>query len=80
MKEDTREKYSKTWVKFITAHGITAEKEPVEDDFLHWFSNSKAAGHGYATLSCEYSHLQKVRKTTFCEVKIISQKNSLGFF
>ena len=62
MLKSTREKYSKTWLDFIDIQGITHEKEPVEQDFLDWFERSKASGHGYATLTCEHSHLNKVSK------------------
>ena len=60
MQKSTRDKYSKTWLDFIDAHGITFDKAPVEQDFLDWFENRKATGYGFATLKCEHSHLNKV--------------------
>ena len=60
MAKSTRDKYAKTWHNFIEIQGVTAEKQPVEQDFLDWFERRKAEGIVYATLRTEHSHLNKV--------------------
>ena len=59
MEKSTRDKYSKTWLNFINAHGITCDNEPVEEHFLDWFANRKSYGMCLSTLKAEYSHLNK---------------------
>ena len=65
MQENTRKRYSKTWLDFVQLQGITADNPPTQDDFMDFFVQKKNGGHGYNTLKSEYSHINKVLKCAY---------------